>query len=363
MSKLTFHLVGLPHLQTHSSVSHCAYSQKVRRFADMMFDRGHQVYLYTSDDNDARCTEHISCISKEQQAELFTPPLVWDWRTPLWQTMANNAIREIGKRAQPDDFLCFIAGTQKPIAEAFPDMMSVEFGVGYAGVFAPFVVYESYAWMHAVYGSQAGGSVMAREGKNFDAVIPNAYDPDEFPLGKGDGGYLLYMGRLIHLKGIDIVSAIQKETGLPLVVAGEGDKRPDVPHEYLGVVGPEKRAELMGGAIATLYPTMYLEPFGGVAVETMFTGTPSITSDWGAFPELIPDQYRARTLQEYLDAIDTAKANQTLYRRTQLRNYATSRFSTAVVGDSYEKYFRRLETLRGAGWYELRAPKADAKVA
>lgn len=360
---MRFHVVGLPHLQTHSSVSHCAYSQKVRRFSDMMSERGHQVFLYTSEDNDANCTEHIPCITKQQQEELYTPPLIWDWRHPLWRTMADNVIREIGKRAEPNDFLCFIAGTQRPIAEAFPEMMSVEFGVGYAGIFAPFVVYESYAWMHCVYGSQAGGHVMARQGKNFDAVIPNAYDPEEFPLGDGAGGYLLYMGRLIHLKGIDIVSAIQKETGLPLIVAGEGDKRPDVPHEYLGVVGPEQRASLMGGAIATLYPTMYLEPFGGVAIETLFTGTPSITSDYGAFPENIPDPYRARTLQEYLDAVETAKENRTLYRRTQLRNYAVGRFSTAVVGDQYERYFQKLLTLRGDGWYSLRADRERELIA
>lgn len=365
---MNFHVVGLPHLQTHSSVSHCAYSQKVRRFADMMHDRGHTVYLYTSEDNDARCTEHISCISKAVQTKLFKPPLDWNPHSnPLWAAMAKNVIREVKKRCQPGDFLCLISGSQEPIAAglADQDLTVVEFGVGYSGVFAPHVVYESYAWMHSVYGSYAGQHVMSYEGKNFDAVIPNSYDPAEFPMGNGNGGYLLYMGRLIYMKGINIVSAIQRETGLPLVVAGEGDFRPDVPHEYVGVVGPEKRAELMGGAVATLYPTMYLEPFGGVAIETMFTGTPSITSDWGAFPENIQPKYRCRTLQQYVDAVEMAKGED----RTKMREYAIDRFSTKVVGDKYERYFEQLATLKDMsvpkdqrGWYMLRRYKELATV-
>jgi hypothetical protein len=45
-----------------------------------------------------------------------------------------------------------LAQVIKPIADGFYKYhISVEFGVGYSGVFSNYKVFESYAWMHAVY--------------------------------------------------------------------------------------------------------------------------------------------------------------------------------------------------------------------
>src|ERR1019366_4363086 len=191
MSKLHLHVVSLPHTQTTKAHSTCAYTEKVRKFSTMMHDLGHEVFLYAGVDNEARCSEHIVCITKEQQAVAgFNGPddyLKIDFNAnEPWGTFNANAIGEIGKRIWPGDLICVITGyPTMPIAQAFPDNRTVEFGVGYSGICHPYRIFESYAWRNFVYGTRN------MDGAFFDEVIPNYFDLDDFPKGKGDEGYFL----------------------------------------------------------------------------------------------------------------------------------------------------------------------------
>ena len=47
---MRFHLVALPHAQTTKAYSACAFTWKVRGFAQMMMARGHEVILYAGED-------------------------------------------------------------------------------------------------------------------------------------------------------------------------------------------------------------------------------------------------------------------------------------------------------------------------
>jgi glycosyltransferase involved in cell wall biosynthesis len=226
-------------------------------------------------------------------------------------------------------------------------MMVVEFGVGYSGVFSNYRVFESYAWMHAIYAQHRDAA--AADGSFFDAVIPGYLDPDMFPMGKGDGDYYLYIGRMVARKGVDIAAHICKTIGARLIFAGPGNHIPNY-GEYLGTVGPEKRAELMGGAIATFVPTLYLEPFGNVNIESQACGTPVITTDWGAFTETVVEGvtgFRCRNVEEFILATQNVKN----LDRQVIRDRAISLYSVDVIAKQYEKYFHRLETLWGDGWY------------
>ena len=46
-------------------------------------------------------------------------------------------------------------------------------------------------------------------------------------------GYLLFLGRLSQVKGVDLAIQIARASGLPLVVAGQAESGPGVP-EWLG---------------------------------------------------------------------------------------------------------------------------------
>lgn len=349
---MRFHLVSLPHTQTTADYSVCAYTQKVRGFCRMMIDQGHEVYLYAGDENDAPCTEHGSCISEDARAKVAGDNYVaasFDWRKPHWQTFNRNAVEAIKARRQPRDFLCLIAGhAHKPVADALPDMLTVEWGVGYGGFFSNFRVFESYAWMHTCYGARGGSDPHAVDGRWFDAVIPGYLDPAEFPARKRKGDYLLYVGRLIERKGVHVAVEVAKRTGKKLVVAGPGV--PPDGCEYVGVVGPKERGALMAGATAVLMPTIYIEPFGNVGIEAMACGTPVISSPWGAMTETVRHGvtgYHCHTLHEFCEAVEKAPS----LKPATIRKHVRETYAMRVIGKKFDEHFRRLATLHERGWY------------
>lgn len=349
---MRFHLVGLPHSQATSAFSACAYTDKLRKFTKMMTARGHEVLLYGGEEAEAPPTELIPCFTEAERREhvgdRHYTNTSWTSAAPGWQRLNRNAIREIGKRLRPDDFILLSGGVpHQPVGEAFPEAIAVEYGIGYNRTFARYRVFESYAWMHMIYGAQSNGDPFTANGHWFDAVIPGPVDMAQFPTRDDGEGYYLFIGRLVGRKGYEIAIDVCRELGEKLVVAGPGEAPEGVRH--VGVVGPKVRAHLMAGAKAVFVPTIYVEPYGTVVVEAMASGTPVITTDWGAFTETVQQGvtgYRCRTFGEFLRA---ARQAPNLDRRA-IRDYAIERFSLETVAGMYEDYFRRLSLLRGEGW-------------
>jgi glycosyltransferase involved in cell wall biosynthesis len=349
---MRFHIVALPHTQITKEFAGCAFTEKVRRFCIMMHNLGHEVFLYAGDEVEAPVTELITCVSKKQQEAAlagvahYTQFPFNGW---LWDSFNAKAITEIADRIEKEDFICLIGGSaQKPIADAFPAHLAVEFGVGYGGVFAKYRVFESYAWMHSIYAGWKNPTTA--DGQFYDAVIPGYLEPEMFPLGDGQGDYYLFIGRLIDRKGYRIAQEVCERLGKRLILAGPGEQSGY--GEFVGSVGPEERAKLMGGAIATFAPTLYVEPFGNVVIESQACGTPTITTDWGAFTENNPDGisgFRCRTLAEFMQAAEGVK----YLDRAKIRNRAVSLYNLDTIGLQYEAYFQRLLTLWGDGWYEM----------
>src|ERR1700677_686558 len=259
MPKPQLHIVSLPHTASRFEYSFCAYTQKALKLARMMEAHGYGVTLYAAEGpSDFHNT--VGCVPDPGPSHVSEP----EWTEAYFRPMNARAISAITERIKPRDLILLTTGwPQKAIGDFFgADHLVVEYGIGYEGTFAPFRVFESYAWAQAVYGKEAGTageSVMSKQGRFYDAVIPNYFEVDQFPAGDGNGGYLLFLGRLIESKGLRIAIDAAKRAGLPLVVAGQGN-----PEEfglapgrtekgaplYVGVADPEYRAALMGGATA-----------------------------------------------------------------------------------------------------------------
>lgn len=363
---MRFHVIGLPHTVCSKEYSSCAYTQKVLNFCKMMKSLGHTVYHYGGEESTPECDEHITTITKEERKKWWGSndwkkdffKIDWDMNLPYWKTSNGRAIAEISQRIEKQDFICVIGGNcQKPIADAFPDHMTVEFGIGYEGTFSKYRVFESYAWMHNVYGLQKNGN-----GNYYDTVIPNYYDPADFPFSEEKDDYYLFIGRIISRKGAHIAAEVCEKIGAKLKVAGQGALK--VSHgkivaeevtlkgdiEYMGTVGFEERGKLMSRAKAVFVPTQYIGPFEGVHVEAMMCGTPVITTDWGCFAETVIDGttgYRTRSIGEMM----WAAKNVDKLDYSLIREYALGRYSIDVVRYRYQDYFSHLLTLWDKGWY------------
>lgn len=353
--KLRFHVVALPHTKVTKEFFSCAYTEKVYGFCNMMTSLGHEVYLYASGDRtDANVTDFIPCLPEELRLAAVGnnhyTSVSFDNTLPHWTEFNRNAINVIARHIQQKDFICLIGGTaQKPIADAFPDHMSVEWGIGYSGTFAKYRVFESNTWRSAVYAQHRNAADI--DINFYDGVVNGYYNVEEFPMQLDKKDYYVYLGRMTQRKGVDVAAEACKVAGVKLIFAGSGNYIPSY-GEHIGEIGAKERAELLGGAIAAFSPTLYHEPFCNSHIQALAVGTPVITTDLGIFTESVQNGFngfRCNTLAEFVKATEQVK---TLDPR-KIATDAYSKYSTDMIRYKYERYFQRLLTLWDAGWYQL----------
>ncbi len=182
---------------------------------------------------------------------------------------------------------------------------------------------------------------------------------------------------MIKRKGICTADLVCRHLDKKLVIVGQGahvtsrgslvpNDSPDFElepgtWEYHGYADLSKRKQLMARAIATFTPTEYLECFAGTHVESMLSGTPPITTDFGVFPGTIPDHlngkvgFRCNTLQDFVNAAKNASECDP----HAIRDYA-SRFLMDSVKLEYQRWFEDLYQVylstdgKTPGWHNLK---------
>ncbi len=350
--KFRLHLLAFPNAQTTKEYSLCGFTQATIRFARMMKNLGHHVTLYGSEENEAPCDEFVTCITKEEISSLlgmgpweYQYANIEDW-SPLFQLFNARAAIEVAKRKQLRDMICQIGGSsQKYVTDRNKELMTVEYSIGYLGSFTSYRVFESSAWMHNTYAAQE-----ITDGRFYDTVIPLFFDPSEFTFNEKPDDYFLYVGRLVPRKGIGMACNIATKAGIKLKIIGHGDKTLITGgHEYLGAVDMKTRNEIMSKAKAVLAPTLYVEPFGASPVEAQMCGTPTISTDFGAFHETVEQGktgFRCSYLGEFVRACKQVEG----LDRKKIRDIAHQKFSMHVLKHRYQEYFERLQILWGDGW-------------
>jgi glycosyltransferase involved in cell wall biosynthesis len=195
--------------------------------------------------------------------------------------------------------------------------------------------------------------ISASNDRWYDAVIPNAFNLQEFEFSDQKEDYLLFLGRLNDGKGLHIAKQIAEATKHQLITAGPGTPELDTKFvHHFGVASPAARRTLLRDAKAVICASTFLEPFCGVQIEAFLSGTPVISSDWGAFGEYNKHGttgYRCKTFEQFQWAAENiGKINP-----SDCRAWG-EKFSLENIAPRYTDYFKSVADIYGGkGWYEL----------
>jgi len=150
-----------------------------------------------------------------------------------------------------------------------------------------------------------------------ERYVLNGIDPDACIYSEQKQDYFMFMSSMDWemKKGLDIALSLAARHRLKLVVAGTGNNYKRIMRitslcrelgaEYVGDVRGKRKAELLAGAKAFIFPTRIDEAFGLGMVEALMSGTPVICSDKGACPEIITRDvgFICRYEPDYVNAI------------------------------------------------------------
>src|SRR5262249_29890735 len=114
--------------------------------------------------------------------------------------------------------------------------------------------------------------------------------------------YAAFLARFAVEKGPAVAIEVALRAGVPIRLGGEphwkdmgyfhSDIEPRLSSPgvtWLGELAHGPKCLLLGGAVATLCPINWEEPFGLVIIESMLCGTPVLAFARGSAPELIDD--------------------------------------------------------------------------
>jgi glycosyltransferase involved in cell wall biosynthesis len=185
--------------------------------------------------------------------------------------------------------------------------------------------------------------------------VLNGIDPRDFIFSETKDDYFLFMGAMNKAvdKGLDIALSLSRNKGFRLVVAGTGLNYETIDRiaqlcaaagaEYLGDVRGTRKAELLAGAKAVLFPSRLNEGCPLILLEAMMSGTPVISSSCGGSVEIVTPEtgMLCAREEEWGAAIDRVG----MIRPQRCRAIAVEKYHyRRMVNDYVEEYRREIES-------------------
>ena len=189
---------------------------------------------------------------------------------------------------------------------------------------------------------------------NWVATVHHGLPRDLYAFRDRPENYLLFLGRIAPEKRPDWAVAVARRAGIPLKIAAKVDAvdrlyfereiAPLLEHplvEFLGEVDDAAKQELLGSALALLFPIDWPEPFGLVMIEALACGTPVIARPCGAVPEII-EHGRTGLLGWTVDALAAHVRQVERLDRAVCRRVFEIRFTVEAMVDRYEAAYAKV---------------------
>jgi glycosyltransferase involved in cell wall biosynthesis len=184
------------------------------------------------------------------------------------------------------------------------------------------------------------------------ATVHHGIDVAQFPFSDAEGQYLLFFGRIHPDKGAREAIDVARRVGIKLVLAGiiqdqdyfDAEVEPHIDGtnvDYLGSVGPDRRADVLGGALALMHLISFDEPFGLSVIESMACGTPVIAFGRGSMPEIIRHGETGYMVEDVEGAIK-AVASVGSINRSACRADVEKRFTNTRMARDYVRVYEKI---------------------
>jgi glycosyltransferase involved in cell wall biosynthesis len=184
-------------------------------------------------------------------------------------------------------------------------------------------------------------------------TIHNGVNLKDFSFNSKPEDFLLFVGRITQEKGVKEAIQVARETHHRLLIIGpvhydsavyyEQYIKPQLDDQilHLGFVERDQLPKYYQKAKALLTPVQWEEPFGMTTIEAMACGTPVVSFNRGAAPEIIENGktgYVVDTTAEMVDAVH--KLNR--IKRAYCREYVEKKFSVRRMVNDYENAFHEV---------------------
>ena len=182
---------------------------------------------------------------------------------------------------------------------------------------------------------------------NYSGTVYNGVDINDFTFSAKDEDYVLYLGSMGANKNPGDAVKAAKKAGQKMIIGGR-IKNKDyydteiAPHidgeriKFIGEITKDEIIKIYQGAKAFIFPTLWEEPFGLVAVEALSCGTPVIAYPNGALPEIVEDGkngYLVNNVDEIVEKIGQLDK----IERADCRKTVEEKFSIEKMIDRYEE--------------------------
>jgi glycosyltransferase involved in cell wall biosynthesis len=214
-----------------------------------------------------------------------------------------------------------------------PPVPWLESAIGVAGRAGTFVAVSaamSRAWVHAV----------------STVTILNGVDPVRWATGPG-GPDAVWSGRIAPEKAPHEAVDAARLSGRGIVIAGpimdedyfDAEIRPrlDGRARYAGHLGQHDLCRLVGSSAVALVTPTWDEPFGLVAAEAMFCGTPVAGYSRGGLPEIVTQESGRLTGSHDVSGLARAMDEAAALDRRAVRAHAEAALGLDRMIDEYER--------------------------
>ncbi len=191
---------------------------------------------------------------------------------------------------------------------------------------------------------------------NFIETVYNSLDIKNYPFSEKHDNYFVWLGKVNPVKGTKEAILAAKKAGVKLYVIGavdpgvsemlsyyEQEIRPLLDEKQIiwkGELSIGEKAKILGRAKAFLNPILWEEPFGLVMAESQAVGTPVISFNKGAAPEVIIDGktgFLVNNLSEMVSKMEQIDR----IKREDCRKNVEDKFTIEKMVEGYEKAYKK----------------------